>query len=79
MLPPALILKGWKHMALPFSHHICDGWSSILDYKEEVCTFNFKKNFVLGVPEWLSELNIRLQLRSRSNGLWVQAPPRALC
>ena len=32
-----------------------------------------------GAPGWLSRLSVRLQLRSWSHGLWVQAPRRALC
>ena len=31
-----------------------------------------------GAPGWLSQLSVRLQLRSRSHGLWVRAPRRAL-
>ena len=33
---------------------------------------------ITGVPEWLSQLSVWLQLRSWPHGLWVQAPPRAL-
>ena len=32
-----------------------------------------------GVPQWLSRLTVRLQLRSRSHGSGVQVPCRALC
>ena len=32
-----------------------------------------------GAPGWLSRLSIPLQLGSWSRGLWVRAPPRALC
>ena len=32
-----------------------------------------------GAPGWLSQLSIRLWLRSWSHGLWVQAPRQALC
>ena len=32
-----------------------------------------------GAPGWLSQLSVRLQLRSWSYGSWVRAPPRALC
>ena len=31
-----------------------------------------------GAPGWLSQLSVRLQLRSWSHGLWVPAPHRAL-
>ena len=33
----------------------------------------------MGVPRWLSQLSIRLQLRSWSPGLWVWVPCPALC
>ena len=33
----------------------------------------------LGAPGWLSQLGVRLQLRSWSHGPWVWAPRRALC
>ena len=32
-----------------------------------------------GAPGWLSQLSIRLRLRSWSHGSWVRAPCRALC
>ena len=32
-----------------------------------------------GVPGWLSQLSVQLQLRSWSCGFWVQAPCWALC
>ena len=32
----------------------------------------------IGAPGWLSGLSLLLQLRSRSHGLWVRAPSRAL-
>ena len=32
-----------------------------------------------GAPGWLSRLSVRLQLRSWSHGLWVQALHQALC
>ena len=37
------------------------------------------KNIKVGAPGWLSRLGVRLQLRSRSRGMWVRAPRRALC
>ena len=37
------------------------------------------KIVVLGVPGWLSWLSVQRWLRSISHGLWVGAPPRALC
>ena len=36
-------------------------------------------NGELGTPGWLSQLSIRLQLRSRSRDPWVRAPRQALC
>ena len=38
-----------------------------------------EKEKVLGVPGWLSQLGVWLQLRSRSHSLWVQAPHGVLC
>ena len=32
-----------------------------------------------GVPRWLSGLSVRLRLRSRAHGWWVQVPNLALC
>ena len=37
------------------------------------------KEQLLGSPWWLSWLSIRLQLRSWSYSLWVQAPRQPLC
>ena len=37
------------------------------------------KILLTGVPGWLSQLSIQLQLRSWSHGSWVQAPRQALC
>ena len=34
---------------------------------------------LMWVPGWLSQLSIRLQLRSWTHGSWVQGPCRALC
>ena len=34
---------------------------------------------ILGAPVWLSRLNIKHRLRSRSHGRWVRAPRRGLC
>ena len=48
------------------------GW--FLELKME--TF---KMFIFGKPGWLSWLNVQLQLRSWSCGLWVGTPCQALC
>ena len=39
----------------------------------------YKELIYPGAPGWLSWLSIRLRLRSRSHGSWVQAPHGALC
>ena len=39
---------------------------------------NLKKLLSYGAPEWLSQLSIRLRLRSWSHGSWVQAPSGVL-
>ena len=41
-----------------------------------IVKFNIKK--IIGAPGWFSRLSGRLRLRSRSRGLRVRAPRRAL-
>ena len=46
--------------------------------KEGKASPSHKKQEKQGVPGWLSQLSVRLQLRSRSHGPWVRAPHQAL-
>ena len=43
------------------------------------CAVFQKYTTALGAPGWLSQLSVRLQLRSWSHSPWAQAPCRALC
>ena len=55
------------------------GW--IKKHGSNICCVqetHFKYNNT-GAPGWLSQLSVRLQLRSRSRSLWVRGPRRALC
>ena len=47
-------------------------WKKKFKYFQSRCVW-------CGAPGCLSQLSIRLQLRSWSHGLWVQAPHQALC
>ena len=48
--------------------------------RQKLAKFVFTlKPLIFGVPGWLSRLSVRLQVRSWSRGLWVQAPHRARC
>ena len=50
--------------------------------KKEIKSVNIKYLKIFktrGAPGWLSQLSVRLWLRSGSRGLWVQAPHWALC
>ena len=43
------------------------------------CLCSVFKLLVDGAPGWLSQLSVRLRLRSWSRSLWVRAPRQALC
>ena len=66
-------LKEWKLSIFSFIHYLILSYNNFL-----VHFFFFFKCLFWGAPGWLSRLSVRLQLRSRSHGLWVRAPRRAL-
>ena len=60
-------------------------WKLLHDYqvcslsRESLSSFTYQNSGNVRVPGWLSQLNVRLRLRSWSHGSWVRAPHQALC